>query len=116
MPQLADVLIGLLRDVTQARATADLVSAELVERYRKDPVLCHFPVPRAEIKEVAIDLRFSFASGDAGHKGEVVVDAQGLQELRDTVISTVRLTTAISNYDLLHRETEIARTLVEREQ
>lgn len=104
-----------MRDITSARATADLASAELVERYLKDPVLCHFPVPRTEIKEVSISLRFGFAPDESGTRGEVIVDSKGLQELRDSVISTVNLTTVITNYDLLHRESEIGKILVERE-
>jgi hypothetical protein len=115
MPQLSDVLAGLLRDITNARATADVASAALVERYRKDPVLRHFPVPRTEIKEVKIDLRFGFATGETSTKGEVIVDAKALQELRDSVVSTVSITTAIANYDLLEGESDLGKSLVERE-
>lgn len=98
MPQLSEVLSGILRDVTKVRLEADKASAELVEIYRKDPVLQCFPVPRVEIRDLNIQLKFAFMGGEAN---EIAVDAKTLQELRDAVVSVLNLTTGIRNYDLL---------------
>jgi hypothetical protein len=119
MPQLSAVLAGILRDVTTARVKADTTSAELVEYYRKDPVLQCFPVPRVEIKELTIHLRFAFAPGEKTEDGsEIIVDAKSLQELRDQVISTLDITTGICNYDLLVSDDNsgAGKLLVERDQ
>jgi hypothetical protein len=114
MPQLSKVLAGILHDITTARFDSDTASAKLVERYMKDPVLQCFPIPRVEIKEINIQLKFAFADGG---KSEVIVDAKGLQELRDQTLSTLNITTGICNYDLLHNEIKsgTGKILVERD-
>ena len=118
MPQLSNVLAGILRDITTARFQADTASAKLVEYYKKDPVLQCFPVPRVEIKELNIQLRFAFMSGEKeGGESEIVVDAKSLQDLRDQTLSTLNITTGICNYDLLNTENEsgTSKLLVERD-
>jgi hypothetical protein len=65
MAQLKDFLGGVLRDVVEARVTADLVSRDVAEEYKKDELLSAFPVPRAEIREVSAQLRFAVAAVEA---------------------------------------------------
>lgn len=65
MAQLKDFLGGILRDVVQARVAADLVSRDVSEEYRSDPLLIAFPVPRAEIREVSAQFRFAVNAVEA---------------------------------------------------
>lgn len=59
MAILNDILGAVLRDVAAARSLADQAARAAGEEYRKDPILRAFPVPRAEIREVSIDLAFA---------------------------------------------------------
>lgn len=59
MPELKDVLGSVLRDVAHSRVTGDLFSRDVSLDYAKDAVLAAFPVPRVEIKEASIQLRFA---------------------------------------------------------
>jgi hypothetical protein len=113
MPQLSEVLSGILRDIAAARLEADTASAKLVEYYKKDPVLSCFPLPRVDIKELHIELKFAVAGG--GERTEIIVDAKSLQELRDGVVSTLRITTGIANYDVIGNDSGDHPVLVERD-
>lgn len=59
MADLAEFLGTVFRNVTQARVTSDLFSRDVSRQYQKDPVLIDFPVPRLEVKEASIRLRFA---------------------------------------------------------
>lgn len=59
MADLAEFLGIILRSVTQARVTSDLFARDVSRQYQKDPVLIDFPVPRLEVREASIRLRFA---------------------------------------------------------
>lgn len=59
MADLAEFLGTILRSVTQARVTSDLFARDVSRQYQKDPVLIDFPVPRLEVREASIRLRFA---------------------------------------------------------
>ncbi len=59
MAELNDVLGAILRDVAQARVISDLYSRNVSLEYQQDDVLSAFPVPRVEITEASIDLKFA---------------------------------------------------------
>lgn len=58
MAQLNQVIGSILRDVAQARVMSDIYSRHISLSYEQDSLLRHFPVPRAEISEVEVDLKF----------------------------------------------------------
>lgn len=59
MAELNDVLGAILRDIAQARVTGDLFSRNASLDYQRDDLLRSFPVPRVEIKEASVQLRFA---------------------------------------------------------
>lgn len=61
MAQLHQVIGAILRDIAQARVTSDLYTRDVSQYYEQDSLLRIFPVPRSEISEVAIDLRFAIS-------------------------------------------------------
>jgi hypothetical protein len=58
MAQLHHVIGAILRDIAQGRVSSDLYSREVSRYYEQDSMLRLFPIPRTEIKEIQIDLRF----------------------------------------------------------
>jgi hypothetical protein len=56
---LNDVLGAILRDVAQARVTSDLFSRSVSFEYRDDEVLRGFPVPRVEVVQASLELKFA---------------------------------------------------------
>lgn len=62
MAELKDVLGSVLRDVVHARVTSDMFSRDISLDYVKDPILSAFPVPRLEIKEASIQVRFAISA------------------------------------------------------
>ena len=73
MAELKDVVGALLKDLAHARVLADLFAREVSHEYEKDPLLSAFPVPRAEIREVSMQLRFLVNAVEAAK-----VDVQAL--------------------------------------
>ncbi len=61
MAQLNQVIGAILRDIAQARLTSDLYTRDISRYYEQDSLLRIFPVPRSEINEVTIDLRFAIS-------------------------------------------------------
>jgi hypothetical protein len=61
MAELYQVVGAILRDITQARVTSDLYSRAISLQYEQDSLLRRFPVPRADITEVEIDLKFAIS-------------------------------------------------------
>lgn len=59
MAELRDVLGSILRDVSTSRVASDLFTRDVSAVYRDDPQLRGFPVPRIEIREATIDLKFA---------------------------------------------------------
>ena len=62
MADLQQLVGAILRDLAKARFSADLYSRSISRYYENDYLLRRFPVPRADVEEVEIDLRFSIAS------------------------------------------------------
>jgi len=80
MAELYQVIGAILSDITHARFTSDLCSRSISRYYEQDSLLRRFPVPRAEITELEIDLSFALS--------RVVVDS-GRHDARDARISTI---------------------------
>lgn len=57
--EIKDVIGAILSDLASARNISDLHSRRLVNYYRQDSLLRYFPVPRAEIKSVNIEMKFA---------------------------------------------------------
>lgn len=64
MAGLQDVVGAILRGVTEARAQADEAARDLAVSYANDPILRSFTVPRAEIRNLTIDLKVAVRSLD----------------------------------------------------
>lgn len=62
MPDLSQVVGALLRDVAKARFGSDLYARDVARYYEQDGLLRRFPVPRPEVTEVEIDLKFQIGS------------------------------------------------------
>ncbi|MCK4783042.1 MAG: hypothetical protein KAV87_04775 [Desulfobacteraceae bacterium] len=80
MAQLHQIIGAILRDIAQARVTSDIYSREVSLYYEQDSLLRTFPIPRSEIREVNIDLRFAIS--------EVTVDL-GRTEEREARIARI---------------------------
>ena len=61
MADLQQILGAILRDLAKARFSADLYSRSIARYYEGDYLLRKFPVPRADVDEVEIDLKFSIS-------------------------------------------------------
>jgi len=61
-PELHQLVGAALRDVAQARFTADLFSRQISFVYEADGVLRRFPVPRVDIEEAEITLHFAITA------------------------------------------------------
>jgi hypothetical protein len=57
--RLDDVVGAILRDLTLAQDVASKHSRMLAVEYAGDPLLRHFPVPRTQLSDVEIELRFA---------------------------------------------------------
>ena len=58
MAEIHHIVGAVLRDVARARVTSDVYSRDISRFYESDALLRRFPVPRSEIDEVELDLRF----------------------------------------------------------
>ena len=61
MADLHQIFGAILRDIAKARFSADLYSRSIARYYESSDLLRKFPVPRADIDEVDIDLKFSIS-------------------------------------------------------
>ena len=61
MADLQQIVGAILRDLAKARFSADLYSRSIARYYENDYLLRRFPVPRADVEEVELDLKFSIA-------------------------------------------------------
>ena len=58
MARLDDVVGAILRDLTLAQDVASKHSKMLAVEYADDPLLSYFPVPRTELRDVELELKF----------------------------------------------------------
>lgn len=59
MGQLKQIVGAMLADITQARVISDVYYRNLGPLYQEDPVLKLLSVPRTDIKEVTLTLKFA---------------------------------------------------------
>jgi hypothetical protein len=126
MAELKDVLGAVLKDVAHARVISDRFSGEVSQEYEKDPLLGVFPVPRVEIKEASLDLKFAVCSveqrpadptaPEAARAGQslvldVCVTRKDLAETPETLISSIRLVAQIRNYEWVEAGEENGRPI-----
>jgi hypothetical protein len=64
MAKLKQVIGAILSDITNAQSISDAYSRDLKPSYREDPFLKLLSVPRTEIKDVTIDLKFAILRGE----------------------------------------------------
>lgn len=69
MADLQQIVGAILRDIAQARFSSDVYSRELSRYYEQDPLLRRFPVPRTEISEVDLDLKFTVTGMERSEDG-----------------------------------------------
>lgn len=65
MADLEQVIGALLRDLAKARFASDIYSRSISRYYEQDFLLRRFPIPRAEIEEAEIELKFAIESVSA---------------------------------------------------
>jgi hypothetical protein len=64
---LQQVVGAILRDLAKARFGSDLYSRSIARYYENDYLLRKFPVPRSDVEEVEVDLKFSLADVHPSH-------------------------------------------------
>ncbi len=64
MPELHHILGSIFRDIAQSVFTSDMYSRDISRYYEQDPLLRHFPVPRTEVDELEVQLKFAIANID----------------------------------------------------
>lgn len=79
MAELRDVLGSILRDVSTSRVASDLFTRDVSVVYRDDPQLRGFPVPRLEIREATIDLKFAVLEIEEGEAGRPTISGDSLR-------------------------------------
>lgn len=84
MAKLSEVLGGLLRDVTQARVSADMLARDTWREYQRDPLLAQFPSPRLTLRDVNVTLRFAVAG-----QAEPALDDADLGAVRKEWLDTL---------------------------
>lgn len=62
MAEVRSLLGAILRDIAEARVTSDLFSRDVGLEYVEDEILRDFPVPRVDMKEAAVRVRFAVES------------------------------------------------------
>lgn len=73
MAKLKQLLGAILNDVMKAQAISDAYSRDLKLSYQEDPSLKLLSVPRTEIKDITIDLKFAILKAETGKPPERVV-------------------------------------------
>lgn len=64
MPELHHILGSIFRDIAQSVFTSDMYSRDISRYYEQDPLLRHFPVPRTEVDELEVQLKFAISGID----------------------------------------------------
>lgn len=91
MADLQQIVGALLRDLTKARFSSDIYSRSIARYYENDPLLRRFPVPRADIEEIDIQLKFSILgieTNDINTEGREANIAFILERSVEKLIST----------------------------
>ncbi|MGF1629109.1 MAG: hypothetical protein ACFCUT_06530 [Kiloniellaceae bacterium] len=98
MADLQQVVGAILRDLAKARFSADLYSRSIARYYENDYLLRRFPVPRADVEEVEIDLKFSIADvpeSEVNHESQeanaAVLFERSVERLVATFLDVARL-------------------------
>jgi hypothetical protein len=65
MAELQQILGNIFKDIAQARVTSDIYSRNISKYYEQDPLLRKFPLPRTEVSEVEVDLKFVMSGLDS---------------------------------------------------
>ena len=91
MADLHQIFGAILRDLAKARFSADLYSRSVARYYEADDLLRKFPVPRADIDEVEIDLKFSIsdvALSEVNHESREANSAILFERTVERLVST----------------------------
>lgn len=92
MPDLAQLVNALLRDVARARFASDLYARDVARYYEADGLLRRFPVPRPELAEVEFDLKFlvdGFQLEPTQHELAEATRATVLEPYADRITGTI---------------------------
>jgi hypothetical protein len=75
MPELHQILGSLFSDIARSVFTSDLYSRDISRYYEQDGLLRHFPVPRTEISELELDLKFAISEIEINPTQSVAFEA-----------------------------------------
>jgi len=82
MTKLYQIISAVLQDIVHAGTVSDTYSRDLSRKYSSDPILRQFSIPRAQIKEVTLDLKLTLTEtqlenggGGLGFKAETIFNA-----------------------------------------
>ncbi len=106
MPTLNQVIGTILQDIGKAKQSADVTSKEIGEQYKKDGILKHFPIPRVEIKNLTIDLKFA-VTNVKNNEIEIAVTNSELEKMPEANISSLQLNTEINKYQIDNQQNVI---------
>lgn len=98
MAEIRHIIGAILQDIAQARFSSDIYSRDISRYYEQDALLRRFPVPRSDIEEVDIELKFAF--------DKVEVDParrEGGEALTSPVFSRFSYNLAAHFFDTLFR-------------
>jgi len=112
---LQQIVGAILRDLAKARFGADLYSRSISRYYEGDALLRKFPVPRSEIEEAELDLKFTIADVTASRvdaetreANTAVVLERGVERIVATFMDLARdFADAGENADLRNRLHEV---------
>jgi hypothetical protein len=97
MADLQQIVAAILRDLAKARFSSDIYSRSIARYYENDLLLRRFSVPRADIEEVEVDLKFSIAevtaseSDTAGREANIAfVMERAVEEVVATFLDLAR--------------------------
>ncbi|MDN3205032.1 hypothetical protein [Algoriphagus sediminis] len=62
MSQLNSIIASILSDINEAKAKADQTSSELARTYAADKILRYFPVPRINIENLEVEIKYAVNS------------------------------------------------------
>jgi hypothetical protein len=92
VPELGDVLGGVLAEVVRGRLAADALTAQLLAAYQRDPALSMLSVPRVVVREMTVTLRFAVNSLESPPATQVEAEREAedwSRILRDRVLPRV---------------------------
>ncbi|MGB3266025.1 MAG: hypothetical protein WBA89_18935 [Microcoleus sp.] len=78
MAKLKQIIGAFLTDISRARVISDTYSRELKASYKEDPFLKLLSVPRTDLKEVTIELKFSIKQLDIPENSAVEKDIEDI--------------------------------------